>query len=185
MAIKSEYKFVRFLSAIVFIGLLVAAFGFGFIFGKRVSSLPERIYQMPQDHPNLVQWRADWREAPNDIVTATVLASDATSLYVYIDYLYSGEYGAEVLTCGGLKIVGKRVAWSSCSPVAIHSGRGFAVLRLQMGSKGEKVEFTDGIYITMYTSGGRTFYEKSIPFKKLWLRDQPQFITYIEQALGW
>ena len=101
------------ISVVVFLLVSAVLFSFGFVFGKRVSILPEVVYQLPDNAPNMLQWRRDWREANNDVVTATVIGSDADKLFVYIDYLYSGDHGPEAVTCGGLQLMGKNVAWSS------------------------------------------------------------------------
>jgi len=170
-------------AVIVSLTVMVLLFSYGFVLGKRAFVIPERIYALSQDDKTLIQWRKDGRVT--DIVTVTVIGYDATSLYVYVDYIYSGDHGDEVLTCGGIELMGKGVSWGNCSPVEVKKGRGFVVLRLQQNNNADDFQYSDGIYVNLYDANGNVFFEKGFPYKKLWLKNQPKFITYLEDVFGW
>ena len=170
-------------AVIVCLACMVLLFSYGFVLGKRAFVIPERIYELPQDDKTLIQWRKDGRVT--DIVSVTVIGYDATSLYVYVDYIYSGDHGDVALTCGGIELMGNGVSWGKCSPVEVKKGRGFVVLRLQQNNNADDFQYSDGIYVNLYDDSGSVFLEKEFPYKKLWLKNQPKLITYLGDVFGW
>ncbi len=145
--------------------------------------LPQVIFQAPPIDENLVQWRRNWREADDSIVSATVVSEAADELFVYVDYIYSGNHGDEVTTCGNIKRNGDNGRWT-CAPGGIRRGRGFVTLRFGLSSKARDIECSDAVAINFYDERGVTFFEKIFPFNKTWVKGGKGMYGKIRESLS-
>ena len=139
--------------------------------GRQQGELPQNVYQALPTDPNLVQWRQNWREAGDSIVTANIVGATGNQLYVYLDYIYSGSHGDEVTVCGNVTRNGRGGNWS-CSPTLIRKGRGFTTLRLGMSTQARATECSDAIVIDFYDATGATFFKQTVPYRKTWIKGE-------------
>ena len=149
---------------IVFALLLVGAF----YAGKKTGELPVSVYAMNNNDPYLLNWRRDWRSAPTRLISATVVGNAPDTLYVYIDTVYTGEQGPAT-TCGNINSTHSSNVWT-CSPTTMREKRGFTMLRFGMSSQARPIECSDSITIDMYSRDGGSFYQETIPFHKVWVK---------------
>lgn len=154
-----------------------------YLIGVKIGQLPAVIYQTPLDDANLVQWRKNWQQAGDSIVTATVVANSGEKTFIYVDYIYSGSHGDKVTTCGSVLRNGRGGNWS-CSPTSIGKGRGFMTLRLGLSSKSREIECSDEIRINYYDEKGSTFFEKIVPFQKTWVKGEQGVYGKIREVLS-
>ena len=137
--------------------------------GLKVGGLPKTVYKASSNDVNLVQWRNDWRNAKDSIVAASVIGEGSEEVYLYLDYIYSGQSGDEATICGTVKGVEKQGRWG-CAPTGIKRGRGFVSLRLTLSNNAEDIECSTEIGFKIYDKNGRIFYKESYPFKKVWVK---------------
>lgn len=159
---------MRILTSILTILLLITS---AFLIGEKMGALPNVIYEASPDNENLILWRKNWKSANNDIVSASVIGESADSIFVYVDYIYTGSHGDRVISCGNILHNGERGEWS-CSPTGLGKGRGFIILRFSFTSTSKKITCSDQILIDLYNKNGTVFYEKTIPFKKVWVNSK-------------
>ena len=163
--------------------LVLVLIAIAYLIGAKIGQLPEVVYQAPLNDTNLVQWRKNWRQAGDSIVSATVVANSGEKMFVYVDYIYSGSHGDKTTTCGSIVKDGGGGDWS-CSPTGIGKGRGFVTLRFALSSKSRETECSDGIRINYYDEKGSTFFEKTFPFQKTWIKDEQGVYGKIREILS-
>jgi hypothetical protein len=168
----------RALWMVVGIAALALTFWLGVLRGRE----PTWLYVAPADEPNLVQWQQDWRKAGNSIVTAAVVSNTGDQLYVYVDFIYSGDQGDQVTTCGGIRMTGQQGNWS-CSPVGVKKGRGFFMLRFGLADTAAQLECSDKIIINLYSKDRGTFFEQEFPFEKIWVKVNDTLKGKLQQSL--
>lgn len=144
-----------------------------YIIGVKIGQLPETIYQAPYDDENLIKWQENQDNISNSIVTASVIGNSSDQLYVYIDYIYSGEHGDTAISCGEINRYGYSGDWA-CSPIGIGAGRGFITLRLSLADDITEVACSNEIVVSFYNLNGKTFFKKIIPYKKTWLKSHSE-----------
>lgn len=137
--------------------------------GVKVGQLPHDIYVAPADHENIIQWKKNWREAGNSIVTASVIGDSSEKLYLYLDYIYSGTHGDTVTACGGIRGKDEVGKWS-CSPVGVKRGRGFVTLKMSLSSGVSGKACSNEVGVRIYDKRGSTFLEEWYPYQKIWIK---------------
>jgi len=161
-----DSRITNILSAILLGGLLLAA---GLVIGMKIGQLPTTVFQLDNTGPYLSKWRRDWRSAPNQLVSATVVADAPDKLYVYIDTVYTGDHGPAT-TCGNIGAKHGGGVWT-CSPTSMNPKRGFTMLRFGLSSRAREIECSDSITIDMYDRQGSTFYQQTVPYTKVWVKN--------------
>jgi len=136
--------------------------------GMKIGQLPVTVFELGNSDPYLVNWRRDWRSAPNQLVSATVVGNAPDQLFLYIDTVYTGDHGPAT-TCGGVSGGHAGGVWT-CSPTSMNERRGFTMLRFGLNSRARDIECSDSITIDMYDRNGSTFYQETVPYKKVWVK---------------
>ena len=143
--------------------------------GIKTGQLPIDVYVADPDDQNLLQWTRDWTKANTSIVTASVIGDASDRLYLYLDYIYSGEHGDNATACGSIRGTdGNRVEWT-CSPVGVVKGRGFVTLRMQLSSKVDQTVCSEEVGVRIYSDDRGTFFTAWYPYRKVWMRNGDDF----------
>ena len=157
---------MKYLIAVA-LGLII--FTVAYNYGKWVGESPNIIYQVASSDDNLSLWERDPSLAKNGIFSATVVTNTDDQLVVYVDYIYSGSHGETATTCGSVLDQGNGWVWS-CFPTGIKKGRGFVTLKFKLIDRAKDIECSNEIKINFYDKNGATFFQKIIPYNKIWLK---------------
>lgn len=163
--------------------ILATAISCSYIIGVKIGQLPENIYQAPFDDENLIKWEEYQDNLSNSIVSASIVGNSSDQLYVYIDYIYSGEHGDTVTSCGEINRYGYPGDWA-CAPVGVGSGRGFVTLNFSLADDSTDIVCSNEIVISFYNSNGKTFFKKAIPYNKTWVKNRSEVSSKLRELIS-
>jgi len=123
------------------------------------------IFDKPKNDITVEQFIRNWETL--SVIKAQVVSDSDARLVVKVDYLYSGDHGDVVTTCGGVSYEGNRGDWS-CRPSGVKKGRGTAMLSFGLSSMAKDTECSTDITFSIYDNKGAVFAHQKIPYKKTW-----------------
>lgn len=127
------------------------------------------IFDQPQNDIPVEQFIRNWETL--SVIKAQVVSDIDDRLIVKVDYLYSGDHGDLVTTCGGVSFEGKRGDWS-CRPSGVKKGRGTAMLSFGLSSVAKDTECSTDITFSIYDDKGSVFAHQKIPYIKTWYQNK-------------
>jgi len=142
-----------------------------FISLKPASSKNEGlvIYSKPENDVPVEDFIRTWETL--SVIKAQVVSDIDSRLVVKVDYLYSGDHGETVTTCGGVSHNGNRGDWS-CRPSGVKKGRGTAMLSFGLSSVAKETECSTDITFSIYDNRGAVFAHQKIPYEKVWYKNK-------------
>jgi len=127
------------------------------------------ILDKPHNDISVEQFIRNWETL--SVIKAQVVSDIDNRLVVKVDYLYSGDHGDVVTTCGGVSFEGNRGDWS-CRPSGVNKGRGIATLSFGLSSVAKDTECSTDITFSIYDSKGSVFAHQKIPYEKVWYQNK-------------
>lgn len=127
------------------------------------------IYNQPQNDIPVEQFIRNWETM--SVIKAQVVSDIDDRLILKIDYLYSGDHGDVVTTCGGVSNKGNRGDWS-CRPSGVKKGKGTAMLSFGLSSVAKDTECSTDITFSIYDNKGSVFAHQKIPYEKIWYKNK-------------
>lgn len=132
----------------------------------------------------MLQSKRMWNESENGIKSVAVIRDESNLLEVKVVYLYSGEEGIEVSTCGGVHedLEKYNDKWS-CSPTRLQKGEHSATLRFKLIDRlsTNNKECSQAIALSFYKHGSSDFYKDYYIYNKAWLKNESGLLGRLKQ----
>jgi hypothetical protein len=127
------------------------------------------VYDKPANDIPIESFMRSWETM--SVIKATVVSDVDSRLVIDVDYLYSGDHGDLVTTCGGISFEGTRGDWS-CKPSGVKKGRGMATLSFGLSSIAKEIECSTDFTFSIYDNKGIVFADYKIPYEKVWYKNK-------------
>jgi len=139
------------------------------------------IFDKPKNDIPVEQFIRNWETL--SVIKAQVVSDNDARLILKVDYLYSGDHGDLVTTCGSVSFEGKRGDWS-CRPSGVKKGRGTAMLSFGLSSMAKDTECSTDIMFSIYDNKGAVFAHQKIPYEKIWYQNKSGLFGSISKLIS-